>query len=59
MTKQYAAAKRAWAKKRAAIVALSKKGIPKAEIGRRYGISRQRVSCIVLQAERKERSDAS
>src|SRR5690606_23647151 len=41
---------KAYAKKRAAIVRLDAKGIPKAEIARKYGISRQRVSKIVHEA---------
>lgn len=47
MKSPYAAELKAWAKKRAAILRLSQKGIPKAEIARKYGISRQRVSKIV------------
>lgn len=54
MKSPYAAEKKAWAKRRAAIIRLSQKGVPKAEIGRKYGISRQRVSKIVSEAHKSE-----
>lgn len=54
MKSPYDAVLKAWAKKRAAIVRLDAKGIPKAEIARKYGISRQRVSKIVHEARAKQ-----
>lgn len=54
MTKQYAAELKAWAKKRAAILRLSRKGVPKTEIARKFNVSRQRIQAIVKQEIKNE-----
>ena len=47
MKTPYDAELKAWKKKRIAMIRLSLKDVPKAEIARKYGVSRQRVSKIV------------
>ena len=53
MKTPYAAELEAWKKRRTAIVKMVLKGVPKAEIGRKYGVSRQRVLNIFKDYQEK------
>ena len=53
MKTPYDAELKAWKKRRTAIIRMVLKGVPKAEIGRKYGVSRQRVLNIFKDYEKK------